>query len=110
MSPHVLKNEVLQNSDYTANRYFAKIKNSCAARAVIFTKRAFCGLNARFANAVNLIAHDFLAEANRPRRAGFAVRGDWERLPPHRRAFGRESEFGDTSEWHGNKANIFIRK
>ncbi len=47
--------------------------------------------------AVNWIAHDFLAEANRPRRAVFAVRGDWERLPPHRRAFGREPEFGDTS-------------
>ncbi len=44
--------------------------------------------------AVNWIAHDFLAEANRPRRAGFAVRGD---AAPHRSVSGREPEFGDTS-------------
>ncbi len=39
--------------------------------------------------AVNLIAHDYIAEAERPRRAEFRA--------PHRSVSGREPEFGDTS-------------
>ncbi len=42
---------------------------------------------------MNWIAHDYIAEANRPRRAGFAVRFD---AAPHRSVSGGEPEFGDT--------------
>jgi hypothetical protein len=41
--------EVLQSGDYTANRHFAKIENTCAAMVVPFTNWAFGGLKAQFA-------------------------------------------------------------
>ena len=38
MRESVSLTEVLQNGDSTANRHFAKIKNACAERVVIFAK------------------------------------------------------------------------
>ncbi len=66
MSPHVL--ESIKKSNNRLSGYVVLFME-CAIEENIHRKGKTC--------AVNWIAHDYIAEANRPRRAVFAVRFDW---------------------------------